>query len=78
MVRWLALLTHTKEVLGLDITADWGLALDWIACSIYAYMGFLRVLRFPPAAQKMHIMSTGYSKLPIGVNVCVDDCVSLC
>ena len=37
-------------------------------------VGFLWVLRLPPTVQKM---KTGHSKLPTGVSVSVDGCLSL-
>ena len=54
------------------------------ACSLFACMGSLRALRLPPTVSKhanwvltCWTWLIGWSKLPIGVNVSVDGCLSL-
>lgn len=77
ILEWLALSPHSKHVLVLYLLVDWDLSVLEFACSPCACVGFLQTPCFPPTAQKqiIQIRSTGYSNIPIGVNVSVNGCL---
>lgn len=47
------------------------------ACSPHVHVSFLSVLQFPSTVLKNAVMWTGYSKLPLGTNVCLVTCNGL-
>ncbi|KAF7665560.1 hypothetical protein LDENG_00137920, partial [Lucifuga dentata] len=55
VAQWLALLPHSKKVLG--SIPGWGAGPFCVefACSPRVRMGSLRVLRLPPTSKDMHV-----------------------
>ncbi len=78
MVQWLALLPHSKKILGLNPPPDWGLSVWSLhvlvvpACVFSQHSGFLT------QSKGMQVRLTGDFKLPVGVNVSVRLSVSIC
>ena len=69
-----------QEGSGFDSTRGLGSFCVEFACSPRVCVGSLRVLRLPPTIQR-HACGDrliGDSKVALGVNVCVNGCLSLC
>ena len=69
VAQWLALLPHSKKVLG-SFPAQPGPFCVEFACSPRVCVGFLRVLRFPPTSKDMHRQCTMYMCTAYEVIVC--------
>ena len=76
-MQWLALLPHSKKVLGLNLSQDvsvWSLHVLPVSAWVYSmYSGFLPHPKNMLSGDRL----IGDSKLPVGVNVSVDGCLSV-
>lgn len=69
MLHWLTLLPYGKKLLGLNLAADWGLLVGGLhVLSVPAWVSY-GCSGFLPQLIDIQMKSTGYNKLPIGVNV---------
>lgn len=69
--------TSQQEGFGVKASGPFFVELCGV-CSPHACVSFPWVLRFPPHSKDTQIGLTGYSKLPISVNVSVHGCSILC